>query len=133
MEKRAKINYQEIGKRILAHVQQEIQRIVKQLEAIDQEIEEIQKQIEEIESQGTLSGWIEWKWVRNKVGKKYWYYYYRYRSGGKVKSVYIGKFVNPELRQAISRNRIVKALRRRIKVLQEEKARLLSELERLRP
>ena len=133
MEKRVKINYQKIAERIMYHVQREIQRIVKELEKIDEEIEEIQKQIEEIESQGTLSGWIEWKWVRNKVGKKYWYYYYRYRSGGKVKSVYIGKFVNPELRQAISRNRIVKALRRRIKVLQEEKARLLSELERLRP
>lgn len=133
MEKRAKINYQEIGKRILKYVEQEIQRIVKELEKIDEEIEELEKQIKEIEEQGVLQGWIEWKWVKNKVGKKYWYYYYRYRVNGKCKSVYIGKFVNPEISQAISRNRIVKALRRRIKILQEERARLLAELERLRP
>ena len=133
MVSRAKINYKEIGKRILEHVKNEVERIVKELEKIDEEISELEKQIEEIESQGVLQGWIEWKWVKNKVGKKYWYYYYRYRVNGKCKSVYIGKFVNPEISQAISRNRIVKALRRRIKILQEERARLLAELERLRP
>ena len=122
-----------IAKRIIQYVQNEVERIVKQLEAIDEEISELEKQIKEIESQGVLQGWIEWKWVKNKVGKKYWYYYYRYRVNGKCKSVYIGKFVNPELRQAISNARIVRALRRRIKILQEERARLLSELERLRP
>jgi len=133
MQKQVKINYQEIGKRIVSYVEQEVKRIIAQLENIDKEIEEIQRQIEEIEEQGTLSGWIEYKWVKNKVGKKYYYYYYRYRYNGKVKSAYLGKSVGPEISQAISRNRIVRALRRKIKVLEQQRAKLLSELEQLRP
>ena len=133
MASRAKINYEEIGKRIVSYVEQEVKRIIAQLENIDKEISELEKQVKEIEEQGTLSGWIEYKWVKNKSGKKYWYYYYRYRVNGKCKSAYLGKFVGPELRQAISRNRIVRALRRRIKVLQQQRAKLLEQLEQLRP
>ena len=55
------------------------------------------------------SGCIVYKWVRNKRGKKYYYYYLHVRDGGKLIAIYLGK--NADRAAAIRRaKRLRKAI-----------------------
>lgn len=94
--------------------------IEREIKKIEKEIEELKKLLQKIEEEGTLSGWIEYKWVKNKVGAKYWYYYYRYRDNGVVKSVYLGKHVSQSIARRISNSRMKRWLERRITKLERE-------------
>ncbi|MHA1469460.1 MAG: hypothetical protein ACTSSP_02730 [Candidatus Asgardarchaeia archaeon] len=90
-----------------------------------QRYEKITKKLNELMIQyDTLSyqkGWVEYKKVKNKIGKVYRYYYYRWRdNNGRTHNVYIGSwnaavYIINELKKA--RN-----LRKQIKMLKNELA-----------
>jgi len=67
---------------------------IKSLENRIQELEaEREKIVREMSELKPLIGCIEYKYVLNKIGKKYYYFYLRRLVDGKLRSIYLGKSI----------------------------------------
>ena len=86
------------------------------LRRIEAEMEETAERIKEL-SKDVLKGYIEWKWVLNKCRVKYWYWYYRWRQDGKLKSKYLGLEIPEWVRRGLETKREFRALEERLKAL----------------
>ena len=72
------------------------------------------------------SGWLEFKWVYNKVRNKYYYWYYRfYDKDGTKHSIYLGKTIDTDTLRALG---FKEAMIPRILSLYREIVRLLEEV-----
>jgi len=95
-----------------------LEKLKARADRIEREIYELQKELMRLSPQ---RGWVEWRWVKNKIGKKYWYYYYCYWENGKKRSVYLGKRIPSSLLQGFKDRARAKAIIRRIRELHGEK------------
>ena len=87
------------------------------IQRLEEEIEKTMNRIREIASEA-LKGYIEWKWVKNKIGVKYWYWYYRWREDNKLKSKYLGLEIPEWVRRGLENKREWRFLVKRLKELQ---------------
>ena len=95
----------------------EIEWINHRIARLEDEESEIVREIAELEP---LEGCIEYKWVLNKIGRKYWYFYLRRLEGDRLRSIYIGKKVPEELIKARKDREILRELNRRLKRVREQ-------------
>jgi len=139
------INVENIEEKELADVLQlagkaynGIINLVNRIKELEKRINEIAKEIAEIKIHyDGKPAWIEFKWVYNKLKKKYYYYYLRYidelPDGRKIKrSRYLGKAVDKELREAIENNRRLRRLLKLQRMYLEEYERLQKRLEKIK-
>jgi len=112
--------------------------LVNRIKELEKRINELSKEISKIQVHyDGKSAWIEFKWVYNKLKKKYYYYYLRYidelPDGRRIKrSRYLGKTVDKELREAIENNRRLRRLLKLQRMYLEEYERLQRRLERIK-
>ena len=112
--------------------------LINRIKELEKRIDEIAKEIAEIKIHyNGRSAWIEFKWVYNKLKKKYYYYYLRYidelPDGRRIKrSRYLGKAVDKELREAIENNRRLRRLLKLQRMYLEEYERLQKRLEKIK-
>jgi len=115
-----------------------IVNLVNRIKQLEKKINEIAKEIAEIKIHyDGKPAWIEFKWVYNKLKKKYYYYYLRYidelPDGRRIKrSRYLGKAVDKELREAIENNRHLRRLLKLQRMYLEEYERLQKRLEKIK-
>jgi len=76
---------------------------------------------------GIVKGYLVYKWVLNKVGKRYWYWYLHVREGNRTRSIYIGKEVPQNIIRGIAARRKVRDLERQLREIAERRL----EIERL--
>lgn len=100
---------------------------IESLTQIDAEMEKINKQIEDLSS-NIRYGYLEYKWVLNKIKQKYWYWYLRKRENGKLRSIYIGKHIPKHLIEGINNRRQLESLAKRLEELDEEKERKIQHI-----
>lgn len=67
-----------------------------------------------------VKGHIERKWVKNKIGKRYYYYYLRYVEGGRKRSVYLGKEIPPEVKEKIANYEQFRRIVNRLKEIDQK-------------
>ncbi len=102
--------------------------LIRELERVLEREKELEKKREEV--LGELSnlkpkrGTLEYKWVKNKVGEKYRYWYLRTYEKGKLRSIYLGAKIPEELLEGIQD-------RKRAQKLQRELAEIEKELRRI--
>jgi len=70
---------------------------------------------------------LVYKWVLNKIGKKYWYWYLHVKQNGRTRSIYIGKEVPENIIRGIAARKKVRELERQLKEVAERRL----EIERL--
>jgi len=87
-------NILEEARELIDEIKQRLDLTLKEIEEITTKLEEYHRELNEL---SPLRGTIEYKWVRNKVGKKYWYYYLRVYDGGKLRSIYLGPRIPQEI------------------------------------
>jgi len=80
-------------------------------EDLERRLEELEKEKEEIEARlaELPEGWLEYKWVKNKVGARYRYWYRRVREGSHVASYYIGPWLPKEYQELFREKRRLRA------------------------
>ena len=107
--------------------------MIETLQALRDTYEKIEKEIEELQNElmklSPKKGWTEYRWVKNKVGKKYWYYYYCYWENGKKRSVYLGKRIPSSLLQGFKDRARAKAILARLRSLYEQKIEIVRRIE----
>ena len=84
---------------------------------LEAEEEEIVREIAELKP---LEGCIEYKWVLNKIGRKYWYFYLRRLEGDRLRSIYIGRQIPDELIEAKRDRERLRELNRKLKSVREQ-------------
>ncbi|RLC71981.1 MAG: hypothetical protein DRI26_03955, partial [Chloroflexi bacterium] len=139
------IEVESINEEELADVLQLAQRafdgivnLVNRIKLLEKRINELSKEISKIQVHyDGKPAWIEFKWVYNKLKKKYYYYYLRYidelPDGRRIKrSKYLGKAVDKELREAIENNRRLRRLLKLQRMYLEEYERLQRRLEKIK-
>ena len=89
-----------------------------------------QRLLEEISKLRPGSGTLEYKWVLNKVGKRYYYWYLRVRQGNSLRSIYLGKRVPPELLRGAADKKKLKELQRQLDDVTREIIKLQRKLQR---
>jgi len=116
----------------MSHLEGMAQDVKIQVDVLLEELkkleEEEQKLLEELAKLKPLKGYLEFKWVRNKIGRKYWYWYLRWREGGKLKSMYIRIDVVPELMEREKDKAKAKQIIKKLKLIRREKMRIYRKL-----
>ena len=79
---------------------------------------------------GTVRGSLVYKWVLNKIGKKYWYWYLHVREGNRTRSIYVGKQVPDHLIEGIAARRRLKVLQRQLRGIAERRLELEERISR---
>jgi len=90
--------------------------IEKEIASLEAEESEIVREMAGLEP---LVGCIEYKWVLNKIGRKYWYFYLRRKRGEHLISIYLGRTVPDELIKAKADREKLRMLKRRLKEVRE--------------
>ena len=87
--------------------------------------EEERRIIGQLEGLLDMRGSLVYKWVLNKVGKRYyyWYLHYKVKEGGewRTKSVYLGAKIPDHLLKASSDRHRKRALERKLRMIAERK------------
>jgi len=93
------------------------------LEAYRELLEEkntITKELDEIYSKySPIKGSLVYKWVKNKIGKKYWYWYLHVKEGNRTRSIYIGAKVPKEIIKSINERARIRRLEARLRYITE--------------
>jgi len=94
---------------------------IKSLENRIQELEEEREKIvREMSELKPLIGCIEYKYVLNKIGKKYYYFYLRRLVDGKLRSIYLGKSIPEGLIKAREDRYRLKVLKEQLKKIERQ-------------
>ena len=89
------------------------------------ELEERQRELlEKMRELTPQSGSLEYKPVRNKIGRTYYYWYLRVWSGDKLKSIYLGKTIPPKVLKGIADRKMLKQLESELKEVNAELVRI---------
>lgn len=88
---------------------------LKEIERLEQELEKLQNEYNKLPYK---KGCVEFKYVLNKIGKPYYYYYYRVKEGHTRRSIYLGDI--SEAQPVIQSLKRAKELRNKIKILKSE-------------
>jgi len=89
-----------------------------------------QRLLDEISKLRPGNGYLEYKWVLNKVGNRYYYWYLRVRSGNSLKSIYLGKRVPERLLREVADRKRLRELQRELDSISEEIMKLQKKLYR---
>ena len=95
---------------------EEIEWIEKEIESLEAEESEIVREMAGLEP---LEGCIEYKWVKNKIGRRYWYFYLRRKRGEHLISIYIGKKIPEELIKAKADREKLRMLKKKLREVRE--------------
>jgi len=94
------------------------------LSSIKQKLEELYEEYEKIVREMSmlepLQGCIEYKYVFNKIGKKYYYFYLRRLENGKLKSIYLGKEIPEWLMKAANDREKLRAYKNELKRIEKQ-------------
>jgi len=102
-------------------VVEKIKGFAEEYERLD---EEEQRILDELKALKPLRGSIVYKWVKNKAGRKYYYFYLHEKVNGRTRSIYLGTSIPRELiKGKEDRERYMK-LTRRLREIQERKSHL---------
>jgi len=113
----------------LSSLSESITSLLKGIERRLQELEERrQRLLDEISSLRPGSGTLEYKWVLNKVGRKYYYWYLRVRKGSSLRSIYLGKRVPDKIFLQIEDRKRLRELQRELDSISEEIMKLQKKL-----
>ena len=77
--------------------------------------EEQDKILKEISKLGDFRGSLVYKWVRNKAGKQYWYWYLHVKENGRTRSIYLGRELHESFFKARRERERKRALEKRLK------------------
>jgi len=98
-----------------------MERYIESLEARLEELEtEREKIVREMSELKPLVGHIEYKYVLNKIGKKYYYFYLRRLEDGKLRSYYLGKEIPDSLIKARNDRYRLRALKDELKRIERQ-------------
>ena len=108
----------------------EVVRKLKELLDYEEELEKRRDEIlEELSNlKPKKKGTLEYKWVKNKVGEKYRYWYLRTYEKGKLRSIYLGAKIPEELLEGIQNRKRAQKLQRELSRIEKE----LKKIERAR-
>ena len=105
-----------------------IDLISKRLYALLEDYRELERRekeiLDELSRLEPLRGTLEYKWVTNKTGKRYWYWYLRVRERGRLRSIYIGKELPTKLFKKAQDRARAKLLQRELRRILKEKRRI---------
>ena len=101
-----------------------VRRLVQRYRELEQERERI---YEEMAKLRPLRGCLEYYYVYNKVGKKYWYWRLVYREGDRLVKVHLGKEIPERLLRMRGDRAKLRMYKRRLKEIERE----LKNLERM--
>jgi len=98
------------------HILESVASLYEEVKRLEQLEEQLLKQIQEIISQhAPVKGTPVYKWVKNKIGKRYWYWYLHVKKGGRIRSIYLGKQLPDWVVEGVSARHRVRILERRLK------------------
>ena len=95
--------------RHLTYLYQEL----RELEAREREL--LDKINEIVRQHAPVRGTLVYKWVLNKVGKRYWYWYLHVKKGGRTRSIYLGKEIPRHIVEGIAARRHIRILERQLR------------------
>jgi len=95
----------------------EIERVLKRKKELEAKRDRI---LEELSKLKPEKGTLEYKWVRNKIGMTYYYWYLRVYENGKLRSIYLGKNIPNELLKGIEDRRKAKRLVSELRIINQE-------------
>jgi len=73
-------------------------------------------EINKVTSEATpLRGTLVYKWVKNKIGKRYWYWYLHVKEGKKTRSIYIGSSIPKSYSKGVAARSRVRELEARLR------------------
>jgi len=106
----------------LAIIKEEYISLVREEQALLNKINEALKRA------SPIKGSLVYKWVKNKVGNRYWYWYLHVKDGNRTRSIYLGKQIPPEYIQGIETRRVVRNLESRLRTVVKRKLELEKKL-----
>ena len=107
----------------------EVVRKLKELLDYEEELTKRRDEIlEELSNLKPKRGTLEFKWVRNKIGEKYRYWYLRTYEKGKLRSIYLGAKIPEDLLEGIQNRKRAQKLQRELSRIEKE----LKKIERAR-
>jgi len=119
---------------VLSEIQSGLRELAETIEKIKARVREIRRErdrlVKELSGLVYQHGWVEYKWVKNKVGNRYYYYYLRFREGKTKRSVYLGKQIPPRIMELMRNKERARAIYKRLKELDKEERELLKRIDR---
>ena len=102
---------------VLGEMNGQIKSLEKRLEELETEREEIIRKMSEL---SPLRGCIEYKPVKNKIGKKYYYFYLRRLENGRLRSIYLGREIPEWLMKAANDREKLRAYKQELKRIEKQ-------------
>ncbi|RLE84208.1 MAG: hypothetical protein DRJ67_10920 [Thermoprotei archaeon] len=107
------------------HVLESIASLYEEVKRLEGEEERLLRQIQEIvREHSPIRGTPVYKWVLNKAGKRYWYWYLHIKENGRTRSKYLGKRLPDWVIEGVSARRRVRALERRLREISRRRLEL---------
>jgi len=110
--------------------------MVRRIHEITERISELERRREVLLNELTklrpLKGTIEYKWVLNKIGKRYYYYYLRVYDNGKLRSIYLGPTIPEDIWQGKKDRAKARAIQAELRRINKELISLYRKLARIR-
>jgi len=96
---------------------EELRRVLDRKKELESRLDQI---LEEMKKLKPEHGTLEFKWVKNKAGRRYYYWYLRVWEDGRLKSIYLGSSVPSELIRGIEDRKKLRELKRELELVTKE-------------
>ena len=94
-----------------------LQEVLKRKEELERRREEVLNEMSKLKPE---KGSLEYKYVINKVGKRYYYWYLRKWENGRLRSIYLGSSVPDSLIKSIKDRKKLRELQRELRAIEYE-------------
>jgi len=117
-----------IGDRLVGKIEGQLFDILNKLRDLEEREFQIRSEMRRLRP---ISGTLERKIVRNKVGKEYCYWYLRKWENGKLKSEFLGKKVPSIILKGIEDRKKLKELQKELREIQKKREKIIKTLMRI--
>ena len=96
---------------------EELKRVLERKKVLESRRDQLLNEMSKLKPE---KGSLEYKYVINKVGKRYYYWYLRKWENGKLRSIYIGHSIPHSLLKSIKDRKKLRELQRELRAIEHE-------------
>jgi len=119
----------------MSMAEERLEAVKSRLDELSMLLKELEKRRDEILDEmsrlSAVGGCLEYKPVRNKVGKVYYYWYLRVYDGGKLRSIYLGKHIPEHIVRGMAEREKLRELKKELEQVAERITKIYRALARI--
>jgi len=120
---------------VMSLAEERVEAVKRRLDEVFSMLKELERRrdaiLEEMSKLSAMEGCLEYKPVKNKVGRTYYYWYLRVYSGGVLKSIYLGKQVPEHILKDLADREKLRQLKRELNQVAERITKIYRALARI--